>query len=43
MCIGVLPAWVPVPHVQAWCPQRPEEDGYPGTGVMGDGEPPCGY
>lgn len=42
MCTGVLPLCLPIHHMHAWCPQRPEEDaGSPGTGVTEDCELLC--
>lgn len=36
MSMGVLPAWLSVYHVHAWCPPRPEGNaGSPGTRVIG--------
>ena len=35
MCMGALPACMPVYHVCAWCPQRPEKSiRFSGAGVM---------
>lgn len=35
MCSVVLPAWMSLYHVGAWCPSRPEEImGFPGTRVQ---------
>ena len=43
MCMNVLPAYMSVYHVHAWCPWRPEEGtGVPGTVVMDSCKLPCG-
>jgi hypothetical protein len=43
MCMGVLPACVPVCYVYAWCQWRPEEGASClGTGVTDGGDLPRG-
>ena len=39
--MSVLPAFMSVSHVYAWCPQR-SEDGSQETGIRDRCEPPCG-
>ena len=41
-CMGVLPAWMSVHHMHAWCPSRPEEGiRCPGTEVTDCWKQPC--
>lgn len=42
--IYVLPTWMSVYHLWAWCPQRPEGGiGFPGVGVTNSCHALCGY
>ena len=44
MCMGVLPACVPVCYVYAWCQQRPEEGASClGTGITDGAKHPLSY
>ena len=44
MYMGILPVYMYVYYVHAWCPQRPEEGTRaPGTGVKDGCVLPCGY
>ena len=42
MYMDISPACMPMHHMQAWCPQSPEEyTGFPEIRVAGSCEPPC--
>lgn len=44
MCGGVLPAYIFMHDMLAWCPQSPEEGPkFPGTGVSDSCKLPCGW
>jgi hypothetical protein len=42
MCLGILPTYISINHVHAWCLQWPEQGvRSPGAGITDHCEPPC--